>query len=153
MLLMKIQGTQVKDATKPIILTITKDDVRSGAKKNSNSCAAANALCRQEGCEAAKVHMARAYIKKGKTWYRFAVPAPLRNEVLAFDRGGTFEPGEYILTPVQPSIRLGKPHSSTPDLRTYAERKGKPSKNKRKRAYHVVSGVRARMVDEWWKEA
>jgi hypothetical protein len=147
---MRINGTPVKDAKQKIVLTITPQDVKSGAKKNSNSCAAANALCRQEGCEAAKVHMSRAYIKKGKTWYRFAVPAPLRNEVLAFDRGGTFEPGDYVLAPVQPSVRIGAPRKTPkgPDLRTGRH----VSKNKMKRPYHVVSGVRARMVDEWWKD-
>jgi hypothetical protein len=150
---MKINGTTVKDANQQIILKITAADVKAGAKKNSNSCAAAKALCRQEQCEAAKVHMSRAYIKKGKTWFRFSVPLALRNEVLAFDRGGSFEPGEYVLTPVQPSVRLGKPHSNKPDTRVWAiDRKDKPSKNKRKRPYHVVSGVRARMVDEWWKD-
>jgi hypothetical protein len=146
---MRINGTPVRDAKQKIVLTITPQDVKSGAKKNSNSCAAANALCRQEGCEAAKVHMSRAYIKKGKTWYRFAVPLALKNEVLAFDRGGAFEPGEYILAPVQPSIRLGAPRSDKPDTRGKRNHK---SEGKRKRPYHVVSGVRARMVDEWWKD-
>jgi hypothetical protein len=146
---MHINGTPVKDAKQKIVLTITPQDVKSGAKKNANSCAAANALCRQEGCEAAKVHMSRAYIKKGKTWYRFAVPTALKNEVLAFDRGGAFEPGEYVLNPIQPSVRLGAPRRSPPvETRTGAHH----SKNKRKRPYHVVSGVRARMVDEWWKD-
>jgi hypothetical protein len=150
---MKIAGTPVKDATKPIALTITQEDVRAGAKKNSNSCAAANALCRQEGCEAAKVHMSRAYIKKGRTWYRFGVSPALRAEVLAFDRGGTFEPGDYVLHPLQPTVRLGADKRRTEGLRGADTRKNHASKNKRKRPYHVVSGVRARMVDEWWKEA
>jgi hypothetical protein len=145
---MHINGTPVKDAKQKIVLTITPQDVKSGAKKNSNSCAAANALCRQEGCEAAKVHMSRAYIKKGKTWYRFAVPLALKNEVLAFDRGGAFEPGEYILAPVQPSVRIGATRNHGTDKRVGNHH----SKNKRKRPYHVVSGVRARMVDEWWKD-
>jgi hypothetical protein len=147
---MRINGTPVKDANKPIVLTITTQDVKSGAKKNANSCAAANALCRQEGCEAAKVHMSRAYIKKGKTWYRFAVPLALKNEVLAFDRGGVFEPGEYVLAPVQPSVRIGAPRKTPKPAETRVG--GHYSKNKRKRPYHVVSGVRARMVDEWWKD-
>jgi hypothetical protein len=146
---MRINGTQVKDATKKIVLTITPQDVKSGAKKNANSCAAANALCRQEGCEAAKVHMSRAYIKKGKTWYRFAVPTALKNEVLAFDRGGAFEPGDYILAPVQPSVRIGAPRTHGPKRKNHHSTGKAPA---RKRPYHVVSGVRARMVDEWWKD-
>src|SRR3990167_3065833 len=104
---MKIDGTEVKDADEKIVLHITKMDVRSGAKKNADSCAAAKALCREHHCEAAKVHMSRAYIKKGGKWLRFEVPLALRSEVLAFDRGGEFAPGEYILVPPRPVSRLG----------------------------------------------
>jgi hypothetical protein len=130
-------------------LTITREDVRSGAKKNANSCAAANALCRQHHCEAAKVHMARAYIKKGKTWVRYAVPPALRSEVLAFDRGGAFAPGEYTLVPVTATCRLGAQKARGAN---YTVRKSHKNKNIRKRPYHVASGVRARMVDQWWKD-
>lgn len=144
---MKIAGVPVKDADDKIVLKITKADVRWGAKKNSDSCAAAKALCRQESCEAAKVHMSRAYIKKGGKWLRFAVPDALRNEVLAFDRGGTFEPGEYTLTPVQPTVRLGADKRDRPKGRSHKSK----GKNKIRQPYHIVSGVRARMVDQWWK--
>jgi hypothetical protein len=149
---MKIEGTPVKDADEKIILHITKMDVRAGAKKNADSCAAAKALCREHQCEAAKVHMSRAYIKKGGKWIRFEVSPALRAEVLAFDRGGAFEPGEYILNPPRPVSRLGadkrpNSHRSGPD-----KRKNHMSKGKRKRPYHVATGVRARMVDQWWKE-
>jgi hypothetical protein len=149
---MKIQGVEVKDATKKIVLTITKQDVRSGAKKDSNSCAAAKALCRQEQCEAAKVHFSRAYVKKSGKWIRFFVPPALRNEVLAFDRGGEFAPGEYVLTPVQPTVRLGANKTPRDPARNLKSNPRRGTRGKRKRAYHVVSGVRARMVDEWWKD-
>ena len=143
---MKIAGTPVKDATEKVVLHITKEDVRAGAKKNADSCAAAKALCREHQCEAAKVHMSRAYIKKGGKWLRFEVGPALRNEVLAFDRGGTFEPGEYILNPPRPVSRLDADKRKRPGNHKAA------GKRKIKRPYHVVSGVRARMVDQWWKE-
>lgn len=148
---MKIQGVEVKDANKKLVLTITKDDVRAGAKKNSDSCAAANALCR-EHCEAAKVHLSRAYIKRGGKWIRFEVGRSLRSEVLAFDRGGEFEPGEYVLNPPRPVSRLGADKRRTQGLRGADTRKNHESKGKLKRPYHVTSGVRARMVDQWWKD-
>jgi len=151
---MKIEGIDVKDANHKIVLNITKDDVKAGSLKKANSCAAAKALCRQEGCEAAKVHMSRAYIKKGGKWLRFGVPMALRNEVLAFDRGGKFEPGEYTLVPLQPTVRLGadRRHVYEKAARKAKDRrKNHASQGKLKKAYHVVSGVRARMVDEWWK--
>jgi hypothetical protein len=146
---MKIAGTPVKDATEKIVLHITAADVKAGAKKNADSCAAAKALCREGHCEAAKVHMSRAYIKKGKTWVRYAVPPALRNEVLAFDRGGTFEPGEYQLYPIQPSVRLGAQKARGANN---TKRASHANKGIRKRPYHVATGVRARMVDQWWKD-
>jgi len=144
---MKINGTNVKDADGKVVVKITKADVRKGSLKSSKSCAAAQALCRQEHCEEARVHFSRAYIKRDGKWLRFGVPMALRNEIMAFDRGGKFEPGEYVLAPVQPTVRLdaNRKHSGVPD-----KRKGKHrSKGIRKRAYHVVSGVRARMMADW----
>ena len=145
---MKINGVQVKDADDRLMLTITKDDVRTGAKKNADSCAAASALCRQHQCEAARVHFSRAYIKKGGKWIRFGVPRALRDEIIAFDRGGEFAPGEYILAPVQPTVRLDAPSRKRYDNRKNKKR-GDSVGKKIKRPYHVVTGVRARMQADW----
>lgn len=138
---MKIAGTPVKDADEKIVVHITRSDVRFGAKKNANSCAAARALCRQTGAEAAKVHFSRAYIKTGDKWLRFSVPPALRSEVMAFDRGGEFAPGDYVLSPLQPTVRLDAPkkHNKKP-IKKVPQRGNKP-----KKPYHVVAGVRERM--------
>lgn len=149
---MKIAGTAVKDADNKLTVTITKNDVRTGTLKEAKSCAAANALCRQEGAEAALVHFTRAYIKKGKLWRRYFVPNALRAEIIAFDRGGEFKPGKYVLTPVQPTVRL-----NAPTKKRYAYNNNKSllpgthkQKGKRvKRPYHVVSGVRKKMMADW----
>lgn len=146
---MKIAGVEVKDADKPMTITVNKADVRAGAKKNANTCAMANAVCRQTGAVAAKIHFSRAYVKKNGQWLRFTVPPALRSEVLAFDRGGEFAPGEYRLGPIQPTLRLDRP----------AEKRWKPDYNKtrksatgkRRKPYHVVSGVRARMMVADWE--
>ncbi len=142
---MKIAGTKVEDASEPLTIMITKSDVRSGSTKKATSCAAAKALCRQEHCDEARVHFSRAYIRRGEKWIRFSVPPSLRSEIVAFDRGGEFAPGEYRLTPLQPIARLGaRKHP--------ADTRGKRShKNhgKRKRPYHIATGVRARMMADW----
>lgn len=145
---MKIAGTEVKDVDEGLTIVITKSDVRAGSTKKATSCAAAKALCRQEHCEEARVHFSRAYVKRNGTWERYSVPAALRQEIIAFDRGGEFAPGAYTLSPVQPSVRLGAlKHSGAPDKRTgkYSHR----NKGKRKRPYHVATGVRARMMADW----
>ena len=149
---MKINGTPVKDADEKIVVVVTKNDVRTGTLKEAKSCAAANALCRQTGAQEARVHFSRAYLKQGKVWKRYVVPMALRNEIIAFDRGGKFEPGEYTLAPAQPTMRL-----DAPNKKKYAYENKKSllpgthkQKGKRpKRPYHVVSGVRKRMMADW----
>ena len=145
---MKIAGIEVEDATETMTITVNKTDVRVGAKKNADTCAMAHAVCRQTGATAAKVHFSRAYIRQGKKWLRFSVPAALRSEVLAFDRGGEFAPGEYSLYPLQPSVRLDAPTKkwvAPKDRKARQPQKGK----KPRQPYHVVSGVRARMMADW----
>lgn len=143
---MKINDTDVEDANEKLQVVITKSDVRLGSTKNAKACAAAVALCRQTGCEAARVHLSRVYIKKSGKWTRFATPPSLRSEIIAFDRGGKFEPGEYTLAPVQPIVRLGSPKRKE-WLRKHRQRPAKskqPQKGVRSKP-HVVSGIRERM--------
>ena len=89
---MKIEGTAVKDADDHLTITVTKSDVRLGSAKKARSCAAAQAICRQTGATEARVHVSRAYVKKDGKWLRFATPPSMRNEIIAFDRGGIFAP-------------------------------------------------------------
>lgn len=149
---MKIAGLPVKDADEKIAVTITKNDVRTGTLKEAKSCAAANALCRQTGAKEARVHFSRAYLKVGKVWKRYQVPNALRAEIIAFDRGGKFEPGEYVLHPITQAQRLDRP-----SRKRYAYENDKallPGTHKKrgnrpKRPYHVVSGVRKKMMADW----
>jgi hypothetical protein len=53
------------------------------------------------GATAAKVHMSTCFVhitKKG--WQRWKVPEYATREIVAFDRGGRFVPGEIDLMPV-----------------------------------------------------
>jgi len=145
---MKIGGTEVEDATEGMVVTITKLDVKKGAAKKATACAAAQALCRQTGAKEARVHFSRAYVKEGKIWKRYCVPPALRNEILAFDRGGAFEPGKYRLCPIQPSVRLGAEQRLPWDKREKPKTKV-PNRGKPRRVYHTVTGVRERMMADW----
>lgn len=128
------------DAKTPVVVHITKTDVRMGSLKEASACAAAKAICRQTGCEEARVNIARTYIKKDGKWHRYATPPALRDEIIAFDRGGNFEPGDYTLTPVQPISRLG-----SRDRREYMqEYNAKPNRNRKAVHRHIVKGVRSR---------
>lgn len=140
---MKIKGAPVKDATRELHIQITDRDVKEGAKKNATSCAAAHALVRTGVCDQARVHVNRTYIKKGDKWLRFKTPPALRSEIVAFDRGGSFEPGEYKLMPLSPSQKTGikRKHDAAMPERS---RKSKGIKPPQKRKPHITTGVRQR---------
>lgn len=103
---MEINGKKVVDAIKPISIHITKRDTVEGASKNPSSCAAARAAKRDiPECVSARVHIGRVYVETPTKWLRYATPRALRTEIIAFDKGGSFEPGEYQLNAIQPSHR------------------------------------------------
>jgi hypothetical protein len=130
---MKINGTPVVDAPHNVKLTITAADIRKGDTKDPGACAAAQACMRQLHAKAARVHIGRTYLLIDKKWMRFQTPGDLRSEIVAFDRGGTFEPGEYHLAAMSPANKLGKRQGSN-----------KPKKNRIKRAKpHIITGIRA----------
>lgn len=140
---MKIDGQTVVDAKKPLKLRITKTDCKLGKSKKAASCAAARCLLRLPEVEAARVHISRTYVKIDNKWKRFDTSKPLRSEIIAFDRGGSFEPGEYLLNPVSPSQRakIGTRQGSSAKgardkgskTRTPMQRRAKP---------HTVGGIR-----------
>ncbi len=133
-----IDGLPVIDAKQPIRITITKNDVARADPKEPADCAVARACRRQLHAIEARVHLSRVYVRLNKgNWARYATPKAMRSEIIAFDRGGQFEPGEFELQPVPPSQALT------------GRRQGalKPKGQKRvisnkKRKPHVVTNVR-----------
>ena len=132
--LKEIDGLPVVDAKKPVTLQVTKRDISHADVKDPANCAAARACTRQLGTEA-RIHLSRVYLKQARPrrWDRYVTPPQLRNELIAFDRGGTFAPGAFVLWVPQPTQQLGA-------------RPGRPSGNtahpKRRRGYHRVTDVR-----------
>ncbi len=91
---MKINDIDVIDATKKLTIRITEEDVKKGGLKNAKACAAARAIKRIGHFKNARVHISRTYVQnKAGDWVRYTTPAALRREIVAFDRGGSFEPG------------------------------------------------------------
>lgn len=86
---MEIAGKRVVDATKPVTINITPRDIAAGDNKNPSSCAAAKAAKHSiEDCISARVHIGRVYIEQEKKWVRYNTPDSLKQEIIAFDRGG-----------------------------------------------------------------
>ncbi len=123
----------VKDATDHLVLEILPKDINGASIKNPGACVTARTCKRQLGREA-RIHISRVYIKgsDGDIWYRYFVPTSLRGEIVSFDRGGKFIPGEYTLSPPNPSGRLGMD-----------KRKGRTSPNKNgKKRYKATKDIR-----------
>lgn len=141
---LRIDGLPIKDATKEMYITVTKTDISRASTKDPAKCAVAKACERAMGTEA-RVHLGRVYIKQGNGWMRFQTPSTMRNELLAFDRGGGFEPRTFRLTPVAPSRRatgktMGGPNKGRPDHSNQGKRV--------KRQYHVTHNVRQHAAAE-----
>src|SRR5262245_60716231 len=100
---MKIDGLPVVDALRSVILHINKGDVAKGRKKSPSKCAAPLARIREFKVKEARVHLGRTYVRVNDKWIRYLTPHSLRSEMIAFDRGGSFDPGEHRLMKMQPS--------------------------------------------------
>lgn len=129
-----IDGKPCFDAKKPIVLHITKQDVARANVKKPDTCAVAQTCLRKKGVKEVRIHLSRAYVRFNATnWQRFMVPTALRSEIVSFDRGGRFSPGDYSLYAPEPSKKLG------------ADKRKRPSapKGNRRRKYHQLTDVRS----------
>lgn len=128
----KINGLPVVNSRKSVRLIITPSDVTAGKLKAPRDCAAAIACRRQLRAKEAKVHLGRTYIRSNGEWIRFITPRALRDEIIAFDRGGKFHPGKFTLSGMQPSKRTGRRQG------THDVRRGRRTVHRN----HVVMNVR-----------
>ena len=133
---MKIDGIEVRDADAPLLLHIRTPDCKTG-KKDPQNCAAAKAAMREPGVILARIYRTRSYLLKGRGkaryWERFLTPDSLRGEIIAFDRGGEFDPGDYELPRPPKSMKLGVRHYDGINRKRTGKKKKPP---------HVVRGIR-----------
>lgn len=143
---MEINGKRVVDASKPATVVITPRDIAKGDNKNPSGCAAAMAAKHSiEGCLSARVHIGRVYIEQDKKWVRYNTPDSLKQEIIAFDRGGSFAPGEYVLRPVSAAeTPAGRRNANGPrgSGTTGAARNRRKKLMVAKIKRHEVSGIR-----------
>ena len=140
---MEINGKRVIDATKPARIHVTKHDTTEGDTKNPSSCAAARAAKSDiANCLSARVHIGRVYIEGPKYWTRYQTPESLRTEIIAFDKGGTFQPGEYTLRPPAPSNRRDNGSNHKSKKRPSAVKSPRKAIRIAKIKRHNVTGIR-----------
>lgn len=103
-----LHGTKITNGRKRLVLNIKPCDIKGAKPKDPTSCAAARALQRQ-GYTEAVVMRSVTYVNSGTRalpcWQRYETPEALTREIVAIDRGGQFEAGDYTLSPVRPSKR------------------------------------------------
>lgn len=136
------EGLPLYDAAEDIGLVINKKDVSESKKKDPANCAAALAGRREFKADV-RVYMSRMYVKdeKNKRWIRFVTPESASREITAFDRGASFEPGEYRFTAPSRGQQLG-----------YQREKGSSNivnkKIRKKIAHHRTANVRISAKDK-----
>ncbi len=139
---MEINGKKVVDATRPMKISISKQDAKLGKTKDPGSCAAARAIIRSVvDAKAARVHLGRTYIEYPDKWVRYRTPVALKLEIVSFDRGAecSYTKGDFTLLAPTSTDRLGmRPKKPT----------GKTGSRKRRshiaRVNHQIEGVRPR---------
>lgn len=136
---MHLDGLPVYDAKEPVIFTVTKRDIQRGGLQEPDSCAIAIACKRHEHSSDARIHIYHSYILHKDHWLRYRTPICVAREIIAFDRGGTFEPGEYQLLPPLPSQRLE-------NKVVKPGRKSSVRKAKKLGFMHITKNVRSRPV-------
>ena len=134
-LIRSIGGLPVVDAKRPLTLKVTKTDIAKAADgiQKPDKCAVARACYRELHVIEARVHLSRVYLRTNDSnWVRYKTPAAMRDEIIAFDRGGAFEPAEFYLAPCPPAAKLGQPSRGRTNTVT-----GK------KRRQHTLTNVRS----------
>jgi len=132
-----LDGMPIVNATKSIRLVIGDDDIKGSRSKQPDRCVAAKACMRQMKATEARVHLGKTYVRVKDKWVRYTTSPALKQEIVAFDRGGSFEAGTYMLYKIVPSLlKGGKQSADTP------RKKKRGSVNR----YAFVSNVRQDVV-------
>lgn len=137
----EIDGKPIINATEPLELEIVSSDIDKADRKEPLDCVVARACRRELKAKEVRVHLSRIYIRfGGGSWQRFMTPAAMRADIIAFDRGGTFPPGKYVLNPPPANRPTGKRMGGEPK---HNHARKNPNRKKRVRAYHVTEDVRS----------
>lgn len=104
------QVEEVNDADTNATITVTQRDVNTSKRKDHAGCALAVAAKRQFSATGMIVSRSTAYVIHRNVATRYYLPESIRKEIVSFDRGSEFAPGEYIMRNETKSRRLG-PHT------------------------------------------
>lgn len=134
---------RVKDASSSVSVTVTKADANAIVKSHKD-CAMARACRRGLDLDGAVISRSIAYLVKGDVATRYRVPEAVAREIVAFDRGAGFAPGEYELQKPGVTYALGKDQKPHTQRRTTGNRTGKP--NPKGKPRHQTAGLRTNLL-------
>ena len=121
----KINGLPVRNGKQSISIMVTPQDIKRAVVKDPTNCVAALACRRELGCTEARIHVGRAYLRYNNHWDRYLTTPNLRAELIAFDRGAKFTPGEYVLRRMAVvSRKVGKRQGSNKPRKYKFKRRG-----------------------------
>jgi len=126
--------TKVIDADTPVSVQVTSADDKAGKRYEQDVCAMAVACKRTFKVDGVIVSRKVGYLVRGDVATRYNLPESVSREVVSFDRGAGFAPGQYQMTPPEPSRRLGRMTGGNKQ----SNGNGRP-----KRVVHQTSNVRA----------
>lgn len=137
-------GKRVYDAKEDLEVEVLDEDCKKGRRKVPGACAAAHAMMREhDDIISAEVHRGVTYIQYAKKVVRYLTGSSLKFEASVYDRGGSFEPGTYVLhSPVgrkQSLENLRKPRA-TPHI----DKRHRHDINKRLKERHTIPHLRPR---------
>lgn len=101
------QVNKVVDARVSKAVSVTKEDNKTGRKKDPGNCALARA-CTRQGADGAIINISFSYLIKGDVATRYKTSVVVGREITSFDRHQDFATGkDYLLSKVGPTQRLG----------------------------------------------
>lgn len=141
----KQKSLKIVDAKSNLVLVLEAGDIKKGTLKSPGTCAFACAAKRQmPGVQNAYFFRSTAWIETTKKMIRYILPGSMQKEIVAFDRGGSMDPGTYTLVKPQKSHTLGRVRQRN------AKRTGRHETGagtiKRKVVFHSTGNIRTLQV-------
>jgi len=102
-----MERDNIVNADEKLTIHVTFELTKNIRRKNPYRCVFAEACTKLPEVEEAIVHLSTAYVRfRGEDkWTRFRVQSNLRTQIINFDKSGSFVPGFYTLSTLQPSHR------------------------------------------------
>jgi hypothetical protein len=94
--------------------------------------------------QSVRVHIGRIFVETPKEWVRYKTPHTLRDEIVAFDRGGEFLPGSHEVKTLTEGEQRYIDDKVWRKRVAEARAREPAKKDRKKRITHIVPGVRAR---------